>query len=99
MTTKPYVAGAAYIDKMSDHCETCAFDPATDCPFTRLHWSFLDRNRVALADNPRMKLPLASAAKRAPGEKAKDRETFERARAALDRGEPLRREAFSDLAR
>jgi hypothetical protein len=27
MTTKPYISGAAYIDRMSDYCGTCAFDP------------------------------------------------------------------------
>ena len=34
MTTKPYVSGAAYIDRMSDYCKACAFDPQKDCPIT-----------------------------------------------------------------
>ena len=39
MATKPYAAGGAYIDKMSDYCGPCAYDrrkrvgPAA-CPFT-----------------------------------------------------------------
>ena len=52
--TKPYVSGAAYINKMSDFCGKCALDPkkrATgegSCPFTALYWSFLERNEARL---------------------------------------------------
>jgi deoxyribodipyrimidine photolyase-related protein len=89
MTTKPYVSGAAYVNKMSDHCGACAFDPAKDCPFTRLYWAFLERNRAVLAKNPRLRLPLASAARRPADDKARDAKTFERVRAALAAGEAL----------
>ena len=34
LTTKPYVAGAAYIHKLSDYCGGCRFDPKTTCPLT-----------------------------------------------------------------
>ena len=27
MSTKPYAGGGAYINRMSDHCGRCAFDP------------------------------------------------------------------------
>ena len=43
MTTKPYVSGSNYINKMSDYCESCAFDPKKDCPITPLYWQFLAR--------------------------------------------------------
>jgi deoxyribodipyrimidine photolyase-related protein len=38
--TKPYVSGAAYINRMSDYCRGCQDDPtkiigAGSCPFTR----------------------------------------------------------------
>ena len=50
LTTKPYVSGAAYIDRMSDYCKGCAFHPKKNCPVTSMYWNFLDRNGAALAD-------------------------------------------------
>jgi deoxyribodipyrimidine photolyase-related protein len=59
MSTKPYVSGGAYINRMSDYCGSCRFDPrqrtgADACPFTTLYWDFLDRHREVLAPNARM---------------------------------------------
>ncbi|MGF1596378.1 MAG: cryptochrome/photolyase family protein [Acidimicrobiales bacterium] len=64
MATKPYASGGAYIDRMSDFCGGCRFDPRqrtgdAACPFTTLYWDFLARNADALAANHRMGLPLA----------------------------------------
>lgn len=72
MTTKPYVSGAAYIKRMSNYCETCAFDPAKDCPLTRLYWAFLDRHASRFAKNPRFAGPIASVRKRAVEEREED---------------------------
>jgi deoxyribodipyrimidine photolyase-related protein len=88
-TTKPYVSGAGYLDRMGDACEGCAFDPKTSCPLTPLYWAFLDRHQDALATNDRMKLPLASLRKRSPERRAADRLVFERIQAALDAGQTL----------
>ena len=59
MATKPYVAGGAYINRMTDHCGGCRFDPGTRvgenaCPFTAGYWWYLHRNRERLEGNPRM---------------------------------------------
>jgi len=63
MTTKPYASGGAYINRMSDYCRPCAYDPKvrvgpTACPFTAGYWAFLDRNADRLAGNLRMRQPL-----------------------------------------
>lgn len=87
MTTKPYVSGAAYLRRMGDYCDGCTFDPRATCPVTPLYWAFLDRNREALEGNRRMALPLASAAKRSPERRERDRETARRVRERLQAGE------------
>jgi deoxyribodipyrimidine photolyase-related protein len=63
MTTKPYASGGAYIDRMSDYCGGCAYDPKvrvgpTACPYTAGYWAFLERNAERLQDNRRMRQPL-----------------------------------------
>jgi deoxyribodipyrimidine photolyase-related protein len=88
-TTKPYVSGAAYIDRMSDYCGACAFSPKRNCPLTSLYWDFLRRNEKRLADNPRVAMPLRSLAKRSDGRKRRDRRVARATRAALARGEPV----------
>ena len=59
MATKPYAAGGAYIDKMSDYCGSCIYDRRqrvgpTACPFTTLYWDFLDRHRERFERNARV---------------------------------------------
>lgn len=68
MATKPYAAGGAYVDRMSDHCRGCAYDPKRRvgedaCPFTTLYWDFLARNADRLRGNHRMRQPLAGLAR------------------------------------
>jgi deoxyribodipyrimidine photolyase-related protein len=72
MTTKPYVSGAPYVARQSDHCGACAFDPKKDCPLTPLYWDFLARNAQELAGNQRIALPLRSLAKRTQAQRAHD---------------------------
>jgi deoxyribodipyrimidine photolyase-related protein len=60
MGTKPYVAAGNYIDKMSDHCRHCRYQPrkATGddaCPFTTLYYDFLERHRQRFSTNSRMR--------------------------------------------
>lgn len=59
--TKPYAASGRYVDRMSDHCAECRYDPKARtgedaCPFSALYWDFLARNRKRLGDNHRMAL-------------------------------------------
>ncbi len=60
MATKPYAGGGAYINRMSDYCRGCWYDPKRRtgeraCPFTTLYWDFLARHRERWARNERMR--------------------------------------------
>ncbi|MFN3507635.1 MAG: cryptochrome/photolyase family protein [Allorhizobium sp.] len=59
MASKPYAASGKYIDRMSNFCGGCRYDPKLTtgpkaCPFNALYWDFLDRNTEKLARNPRL---------------------------------------------
>jgi deoxyribodipyrimidine photolyase-related protein len=93
--TKPYVSGAAYINKMSDFCGKCALNPKLSlgegsCPFTSMYWSFLERNEAKLAPLNRMAMPLATMRKKTAGERAALRERAAAAVEALEKGEIVR---------
>lgn len=68
MSTKPYAAGGSYINKMTNLCGGCAFDPkvrvgSAACPMTAGYWNFLDRNEFRLRGNPRMNQVFAGLRK------------------------------------
>ncbi|MCK1816444.1 cryptochrome/photolyase family protein [Streptomyces sp. XM4011] len=59
MTSKPYTTGGAYIHRMSDLCDGCAYRPSDRtgdraCPYTTGYWAFLHRHRERFAHHPRM---------------------------------------------
>jgi deoxyribodipyrimidine photolyase-related protein len=59
LMTKPYAAGGAYLNRMTQHCKSCVYDPKKRvgddaCPFTTLYWDFLDRHKERFAKNHRM---------------------------------------------
>lgn len=61
--TKPYAASGKYIERMSNYCVGCRYDPsersgADACPVTVFYWDFLIRMREQFGQNQRMAMML-----------------------------------------
>ncbi len=57
--SKPYCASGNYINRLSNYCRSCRYNPGQAvgedaCPFTTLYWDFLSRNDKRLRGNRRM---------------------------------------------
>lgn len=68
MGSKPYVASGRYIQRMSNYCVDCRYDPTKSvgeeaCPFTTLYWDFLSRHERKLGSNQRMTMQLRNLAR------------------------------------
>jgi deoxyribodipyrimidine photolyase-related protein len=85
-TSKPYAASGKYIDRMSDHCRRCVYDPrrttgAGACPLNSLYWRFLDRHHDRFESNPRMAVIVRGWRKRDPSVRS---EILEQAASVMD---------------
>ena len=72
--SKPYAAGGAYINRMSDYCGRCRYDVKKRvgedaCPFNALYWDFIARNERRLARNPRMAMAYRTWDKMKPADR------------------------------
>lgn len=61
MATKPYVSGAAYIQRMSDYCKGCRYKPTQRtgsgaCPYNALYWNFFAQHAPRFERHPRLAL-------------------------------------------
>jgi deoxyribodipyrimidine photolyase-related protein len=61
VATKPYVSSAAYLQRMSDYCAGCPYDPRQRlgqraCPFNALYWDFFARHRARFEGNARLRV-------------------------------------------
>jgi len=75
MASKPYIASGKYIQRMSNYCAGCKFDPAQRtgpkaCPFTTLYWDFLQRHEAMLAKNPRTVMQVRNATRLTPAQRS-----------------------------
>ncbi|MES3628920.1 MAG: cryptochrome/photolyase family protein [Longimonas sp.] len=73
--TKPYTASGKYVNRMSNYCSGCQYDPAEStgakaCPFTTLYWDFLDRHEDTLSGNRRMNFQLANVRRKGDAERS-----------------------------
>jgi deoxyribodipyrimidine photolyase-related protein len=75
MSTKPYISSGAYIHKMSDYCDSCAYQVTLKtgekaCPFNSLYWHYLFTHKKAFQGNPRMTMMLSLLDKMSPTDQA-----------------------------
>ena len=68
MASKPYIATGKYIQRMSNYCSGCPYDPAEStgpkaCPFTTLYWDFLLKHENAMRKNQRMSMQVRNLAR------------------------------------
>jgi deoxyribodipyrimidine photolyase-related protein len=92
--TKPYCASGNYIDRMSDYCRRCRYNPkratgADACPFTTLYWDFLDRHHDRFANNMRMRFQVKNLERKPADELREIRRRADHIRERIDRGERL----------
>ena len=90
--TKPYCASGAYIDRMSNACRDCRYNPrqATGdraCPFTTLYWDFLDRHESRLGNNRRLQFQFRNLRRKSEDERAAIRDEAAALRGRLARGD------------
>ncbi len=88
MASKPYIASGKYIQRMSNYCTGCRYDPAVAtgpqaCPFTTLYWDFLDRHQGRFAAHPRLKMQVNNLRRKTDGERAAITEAAQNLRSRL----------------
>ncbi|CDN15917.1 FIG00558647: hypothetical protein [Richelia intracellularis] len=64
LASKPYASSANYINKMSDYCRYCIYNPKQRtgdkaCPFNFFYWDFMLRHQQQLKSLGRMSLVLS----------------------------------------
>jgi deoxyribodipyrimidine photolyase-related protein len=79
MASKPYAASGKYINRMSNYCHGCRYDPNgmtedNACPFNALYWDFLDRNAQRLQQNQRLTYMYATLVKMSADKRASIRQ-------------------------
>jgi deoxyribodipyrimidine photolyase-related protein len=89
IATKPYVSSAAYLQRMGDYCQGCAYNPKqktgpSACPFNALYWDFFARHVDVLGSNHRLALVYRQWQKFPPEQQSALRAHAQQLREQLD---------------
>ncbi len=65
VASKPYAASGKYIQRMSNFCKHCVYNPnitmgENACPFNALYWDFVQRHEKIFQNNQRMGFVLST---------------------------------------
>jgi deoxyribodipyrimidine photolyase-related protein len=90
--TKPYIASGQYIDRMSNYCTHCRYQPKQAhgddaCPFTTLYWEFLMRHGERFETNRRMRFQVRNLERKSDQEREKITARARNVRQAIQAGE------------
>jgi deoxyribodipyrimidine photolyase-related protein len=108
--TKPYAASGRYIQRMSNYCRSCRYDPAkrtgegrddgqrAACPLTTFYWDFLIRNNDRFRTNRRMAMILRNVDRMSKTEVAEIKRRAQRLRQEYGVG-PVERRGASRKAK
>ena len=85
-SSKPYVASGKYIQRMSNYCTHCRYDPTIStgdsaCPFTTLYWDFLIRHENRFKDHPRAGMQWRNLGRLSPVRRTEIKRSAEKLRA------------------
>ncbi len=63
LASKPYAASGAYINKMSNFCQSCHYQVKLKvgpdaCPFNYLYWDFMLKHQTLFRQHPRLKFAI-----------------------------------------
>jgi len=94
LASKPYAASGAYINKMSDYCQSCRYKVSKKngpeaCPFNYLYWDFMIRNKNRLKDNPRLGMSYRTLGRMSDEKVTAIQDDSRRFFKALDQGESV----------
>jgi deoxyribodipyrimidine photolyase-related protein len=89
IATKPYVSSGAYLQRMGDYCQGCAYTPKqktgpSACPFNALYWDFFARHIDVLGSNHRLALVYRQWQKFPPEQQSALRAHAQQLREQLD---------------
>lgn len=94
LASKPYAAGGAYINRMSDYCKNCSYKVSKKngpeaCPFNYLYWDFFMRHEDKLKNNPRLGHSYRTLSKMTDEKRQAIKEDSRRFFEALERDEKV----------
>lgn len=89
--SKPYVATGKYINRMSNYCAGCRYQPEkvlgeNACPFTSLYWDFLIRHEGSLKNNERMRLQIRNLQRMSSEQRESVQQETQKFRNSLPKG-------------